>query len=163
MSPVTNISLTFGHSVRENTTASRISLPANSSKVTTPTALMQLPVDFHGEPAKTLQKRLPAVNVAAAPFNMLAPFWDWEAGVYSSTEEPGTLADWFHQRAARPPNRTVSSVPNSRIDPSTAPGVGAVTMSSQPNAMTARAAAPPMTRSQIGRELADIYYPDLSL
>jgi hypothetical protein len=120
---------------------------------------MQLPIDPHGEPAKTLQKRLTTVNVAAAPFSMLASRWDWKAGASSSADVLGSLADWFHQSAARLPDRTVSSVPNSRIDASAASHVRTVAMSSQPKAPTARAIAPPRMRSQVGPDLANIYYP----
>ena len=50
------------------------SLPDIARSRSTLIADSQLPVDFHGEPAKTLHNREAAVNVAAAPFNALASF-----------------------------------------------------------------------------------------
>jgi len=151
----TNISLSSGRCLNVIGTACRISFPADVSTTRTPIALSQLPVDLHGELAKTLQKRLSTVKVAAAPFSMFASTWDWKAGASTSECVLGSLADWFHQSAASAPDTTVSSVPNSRIDASAASGVRAIAISSQPKAPTPRAVAPPTMRSQVRPVFAD--------
>lgn len=150
-----SISLSSGRCLNVIRTACRISPPAHVSTARTPIALSKLPVDFHGELAKTLQKRLSTVTVAAAPFSMFASTWDWEAGADSSECELGSLVDWFHQSPASAPNRTVSSVASSRIDASAASGVRANSSASQPRVQIPRAIAAPTTRSQVRPDFAD--------
>src|SRR5262249_18459524 len=62
--------------LNEIRTACWSSLPDIVRSRSTLIADIQLPVDIHGEPAKTLHIREAPVNVAAAPFSMFESLWD---------------------------------------------------------------------------------------
>ena len=89
----TNISLSSGRCFNVIGTACRISFPADVSTTRAPIALSELPIDLHGELAKTLQKRLSTVKVAAAALSMFASPSDGAAVEDSSHDVSGNLAD----------------------------------------------------------------------
>ena len=93
MSANTSISLTNGRRRSVIGTAFRMSLPENASTTRTAIALSQLPEDFQGELAKTLQNRLSTVKLAAAALRMFASPSDGVAAEDSSHDVSGNLAD----------------------------------------------------------------------